>query len=374
MFTKKVMQENKTKAHLGLLFPQWKGLFVQRAAEFAKDSGLDPNTVKRMVNSYAEKLPDIKNRIIADAPVVIMSTLAKSEGEYEGSLSLPEVLSRIKQSSLSSNEFFVVYDVAEKRYTWVDPAIRTVLGIEPEKFTINSVVGVEPENNLCISEDSPHKVRWAGIAYLILSLPGVRFRSMEEQYSISIRIDTSFSTRSDLVQAGSAVLTKRCYFVFNNDSEKVGFPRYHVDKISIHDKSQFSYVKPSFESNFIQSDYFNTLGYLINCAIIDIDVKYVLMLEEKARQERNKAIAVAMNGYLKEFSKIEKEIPESHVADCFAKTIKAKVEESYNLWQIPANRVKIESDSDAVEYAKKLGIIPIPKNVKELMYKNIDIK
>jgi hypothetical protein len=368
------MNENKQKNRIGLIFPEWKELILRLTAEYAKVSELDHGMVKRIITSYAEKLPDIKNKIRHAPPVVVMSTLAKSEGSYHGSLSLAEILEKIKHATLSPNEFFVIYDVIEQRYTWVDPSIEKVLGIKQEKFTVESVIGISPNGNLCVQEDSPHKIRWAGIAYLILSLPGLCFKSMEEQYAVSIRINTNFSSRSDLAKAGTAVLTKRCHFIFNDDSRVMGFPRYHVDKISVHDKSLFTYVRPSFESNFIQSEYINSLSYLINCAIIDIDTKYVLMLEEKARQERNKAIAVAMNHHMKEFGNITKEIPESHVADCFAKTVKSKVEESYNLWQLPSNRVNVESDSDAVEHAKRLGLLTIPQKVKELMYRSIDIK
>lgn len=368
------MNETKPKNRIGLIFPEWKELILRLTSEFAEASELDHSVVKRIITAYAEKLPNIKNKIRHAPPAVVMSTLAKSEGTYHGSLSLSEILEKIKQSVLSPNEFFVVYDVIEQRYTWVDSAIEKVLGIKPEEFTVGSIIGISPTKNLCVQEDSPHKIRWAGIAYLILSLPGLCFKSMEEQYAISIRINTNFSSRDDLVKAGSAVLTKKCHFVFNDESRVMGFPRYHVDKISIHDKSLFTYVRPSFESNFIQSEYINSLINLVNCAIIDIDTKYILMLEEKARQERNKAIAVAMNNHLKAFGNISKEIPESHVADCFAKTIKSKVEDAYNLWQLPTNRVTVESDSDAVEYAKRLGILPIPKKVKELMYRSIDIK
>ena len=357
-----------------LVFPTWKTLISMLAEDYAKKKNLDPGLVKKMLKSYAEKFDLIKQLIKSEPPIVTMSTVLTSEGEYQTGPDVYEVLETLRRGKISKNEFFAVYDIAEKRYCYVDPDIRNCLGIEPDEFTIEALLGISPGFNLCHPDDSPHKIRWAGIGYLILSLPAFTFRSMEEYFRIAFRIDTSRSSRPDLVQAGEVVFEKCCYLTIKESSPDNVTPRYHIDRCTIYDKSNFNYVRPFFSSDFIQSEYLNALAYLINCELMDIPVKYILMLDEKARNDRNKAVANEINARLKEISNIDFEFQENQIADYFAKSIRDRIAQALNLWRKSKSPIQALTDSDAVEFAKVLGLISMPSYVREMIYRAIDTK
>jgi ribosome maturation protein Sdo1 len=124
----------------------------------------------------------------------------------------------------------------------------------------------------------------------------------------------------------------------------------------------------------VQSEYLNALAYLINAELLDISPKYALLLDEKARNDRNKAISNEVNAALKSISNIhEIEISENQVADAFSKTIRDKTAEALTLWRKPVKPFEAVSDSDAVEYGKILGLVSMPAKVKKLLYESIDI-
>lgn len=66
-------------------------------------------------------------------------------------------------------------------------------------------------------------------------------------------------------------------------------------------------------------------------------------------------------------------IDEQQVADCFAKTIRPKVESAFNRWDFRSSSglIRINSDTEAVQYAKRLGLLPIPPLIKDLLFEMV---
>lgn len=358
----------------GFIFPEWDELIMDLAHSYGSSSGLDADLVRRHFKAINQLFPLVRDGITTNPAAVVMSTIGKAAGVYQGEVPLKSIIALAKRAKFAPNEFFAVYDSMEKRFIYVDESVESVLGYRAEDFTLEALIGASSGHNFCIAEDSPHKIRWAGIAYLIMSLPGLSFKSMKEQYAISFRINTSTSSREDLSKAGQVVMTKRSFFFTDEKSAREGLPRYHINRFSIHDISQHTYIKPVFESDFNQSYYMNLLSVLCNGAMIGLDPKFIAILDEKAKQERNKAVAWAMNGEIRKHSKIKKEISESHVADCFMKTIKPNIEYAANAWLKPTSPIIIESDSDAIEYGRKMGLIPLPDGIREMIYKSVRLR
>jgi hypothetical protein len=357
-----------------LIFPTWKSLIIELVNQYADAKGLNRSDISKMISAYDQKFQVVKKLIKSQSPIITMGSALVTEGNYYAGPSIYDQLHKLRDIKLSTNEFFAIYDIEEKKYSYVDPDIESCLGIDPNKFTIQSVLGILPSDNLCLAEDSPHKIRWAGIAYLILAMPAFTFRSLGEYFKISFRINTQSSSREDLRKAGIAVLEKCCYLTISDDIPNNNQPRFHIDRCSVLDKSSFSYVRPTFVSDFVQSEYLNALAYLINAELLDISPKYALLLDEKARNDRNKAISNEVNAALKSISNIhEIEISENQVADAFSKTIRDKTAEALTLWRKPVKPFEAVSDSDAVEYGKILGLVSMPAKVKKLLYESIDI-
>jgi len=352
-----------------IIYPDWDSQIHLLAEEFGSIRSLDTEVVDRQMKSYARKIRLVQQQIRKVDPIIAMGGMMKGEGHYTSHTDIASVLEKLRETRLGRNEFYVVYDAFEQRFTYVDPAVSDILGLTQDEFNLHALLGLHPEFNLAHPEDSANKIRWAGIAYLILSLPGFTFTSLREHYCISLRIDTSRSRREDLARAKSAMLTKKCYFVIAENEKPTSFPRYHINRVTVQDAANFDYVRPYFESDFVQSKYLNALAYLINCFLIGIDPKFIILLDEKSRQERNKAIAESINQKLERYTRIQSRYTENKVADCFAKTIRPKLQNAANSWLKPAKRIVIESDSDAVEYARRLGLLPVNATVLRMIFR-----
>lgn len=357
---------------LTVIYPDWNSLIGALVSGFGKTRQLHPQVVKKLTQSYARKIKIVQEQIQTELPVVAIGELMQGEGYYVSESDIQSVLEKVRATRLGQNEFYVVYDALERRFIYVDPAVNDVLGISESEFNLPALLGLHPEYNLSLPEDAAHKIRWAGIAYLILSLPGFTFTSLRDHYRVSVRIDTSRSRRPDLAEAGTALLTKQCYFVITESEEPSSFPRYHINRVNVYDSARFSYVHPHFDSDFIQGKYLNALAYLINASLIGIDPKFILMLDEKSRQERNKAVAESLNKKIETHTQLQKRYTENQVADCFAKTIRPKIESAINSWVKPAKAIRIESDSDAVEFARQLGLLPVNELVMQLILRNAE--
>jgi hypothetical protein len=111
----------------------------------------------------------------------------------------------------------------------------------------------------------------------------------------------------------------------------------------------------------------NDLAYLINCILIDFPVKYLLILNERSKHDRNKLVANTMNEKLQKFAKIDGNLDEYKIGDYLNKSIKPKLTNVCKNW-CPELKEDIIGDYEAINYAKKMGIIPIPAQVESILY------
>ena len=168
-------------------------------------------------------------------------------------------------------------------------------------------------------------------------------------------------------------LEKRCFPLFGLDD--AGQPKqiYHFDQWSVLDALDFDYVKPRWITSPEQSVKMNALFYLFNAYLLDISPKHIAMLNEKLSADRNKAIANSFNAKIESGAGIKANYDEVQIGNSFSKTIRTKIASAMNVWdkRNGSNTVCIESDHDAIHYAKTLGLLPLPKVVEELIFKSV---
>ena len=86
--------------------------------------------------------------------------------------------------------------------------------------------------------------------------------------------------------------------------------------------------------------------------------------------DRNKAIAARIQEHIFKNTGIDTLLEEQAVADCFAKTIRPRMEQTVNAWEFRKadDLCHLESDAAAVQTAKALGLLPIPEKVLKSIY------
>jgi hypothetical protein len=198
---------------------------------------------------------------------------------------------------------------------------------------------------------------------------------MEDQYRVRFRVGTAKSRIPAIRNQEYVALEKLCFLFYDKTMDGSTRPIYHFDKWLVYPESEFEYVRPSWLSSANRQVFLNDLLYLINAYIIGIPSQYLLYLHERSRNDRNKTVANSISNNLKLYANIDHNIDEHQVADCFAKTIRNRVSQAMNRWDKRKldDMLDISNDQEAVHYAKVLGILPIPKNVLEGLYRNVTL-
>jgi hypothetical protein len=115
----------------------------------------------------------------------------------------------------------------------------------------------------------------------------------------------------------------------------------------------------------------NNLAFVINALILDIPVKYLVIINERGKHDRNKSVAKAINDNIHKYSNLDFEFDEYKIGDYINKSIKPKISTVARQW-CPELQENIAGDLEAVAYGRKLGLIGIPDSIERLIYTNLD--
>ena len=218
-------------------------------------------------------------------------------------------------------------------------------------------------------KDQYHLQRWFSIAYYLLSLNIFNWPVVNCRLRVRARLRTKQSDLS-LNKYEYVGIERTCTLHVAEDSNK---PVLQTEQCQIIPYGEFYYVDIGWIAPPEVQEYLTDFTYLVNAYLLRIPVSQILMLESKAKHERYKAIARKMNSRIAMHAGFEAELDEHQIADAFGKTIRKRISEAINQWDFRSKEmsVNITSDNEAVHYAKKLGLLPIPSNIKRLAFRNI---
>lgn len=358
-------------------FPSLRELLIRLIVKY-HDSGYQSGMSRdALIQFIFKKIEQLRESIINyDQKLISELTENASVSLEKSSDTLESLIRELKSKRRTSNEFFTIFDINRGKEVYYDERLQSVLGIHPENFQ-SSVLGEEnPAQSIYYWDDVYHVLRHAMISYSVLAIPGLKWSSQRDHNLVRFRMNSAVSSKDSLRKLPYVTVEKRCYLVYNNESEKSDAPLYHYDEISIYPHMPLEYVTRVFVSKDGQSEYINAYCYLFNLYLIGLSPKYLLILDEGQHHDRNKAIAVSFQKNIKQATGLDVEFDDHKIADCFAKTIRKKIEDVINLWEHRKNsdKVKIRSDMQAVHGAKKLGLLPIPHLVKDMLYNMISLK
>jgi hypothetical protein len=359
-----------------LMFPNLRSILID---VMSKAMRTHPNEFEESFKSFEglfDKL-DLVHKVIEEKdPVNLIAFLGDAEAKYEAHLGFEEVMQKFKSISVRPNEFYAIFNLYDFRHEEVDPAIRNLLGIEPEDFNLPAMAGWIKENPLFHHRDNNHVLRWASIAYFMFTLRMLKWTSMEDQYRVRFRVGTAKSCITDIRDQGYVALEKLCFLFYDETADGSTRPIYHFDKWLVYPEHEFEYVRPAWLSKNGRQAILNDLLYMINAYMIGIPSQYLVYLHEKSRNDRYKAVALNINARLRSDANVHFAVDEHQIADCFAKTIRNKVAQAMNKWdkRKSDDLISIQSDHEAIHYAKMLGLLPIPNNVLASIYRNVDVQ
>lgn len=327
--------------------------------------------VAKYLSQFIEKMDLIKTDIANKSASVSLQMMIRAMATYEPDKDLPALKNLTKHFPSSKNEFQSIFNIEENKFIWVSENIEETLGFPKGHFTLESLIGLNGDP-IIHPEDLPHFMRWAGISYLLFSIPGFKFESNNDYQLIKFRINTKDSKIKQIRDLQTLVLSKKSQLYINESGiSNSGIPKYHFDTWTIYDSSFFDFVRPHYVTSFNQSSFMNDLAYLINCILVDFPVKYLLILNERSKNDRNKLVANSMNDKLLSFASIQGNLDEYKIGDYLNKSIKPKLTNICKNW-CPELQNDIIGDYEAINYARKMGIIPIPSQVESMLYSLTD--
>lgn len=354
------------------IFPTWKDLMMDVLNIKSSEPFNDGRFKLQDLNLRLKSLDIVKESIHNFHPTQIIRTLAIGADSPELDSGYYDLEEQFKRSCIAQNQFFTIYDIKQGWHKEIDPNINRALGLKPHEFSMLAMAGLDSENPLYHRDDLYHMIRWASLAYMIFAFPGFNWDTLKDYYYVSYRVGSKRSSIETIRKARHVVLEKRCFPIFIKDADNVTKPVFHFDQWSVLDASNFEFVKPKWVTSSEQSYRVNSLFYLFNAYLLDIHVKYLLILNYKMQFDRNKAVAVKFCEDFKTFTGIEVEFDEIQVGNALSKTVRQKIETAYNLWDKRdiTNRITVSSDSEAIHCARALGLLPIPNDLLELIFRS----
>lgn len=365
-------QTTQTGKNLGKInFPNWDEIIYSYIKENISN---DDQYLSDNFKSFFSAIEKIKNIGFGNHIAQTM-TLAINSAAFENpEVQSEEIKDLVKKSLNDINEFYSVFELSSGNFAEIDSSLEKKLGISHEKFTIPNLFALNPEIPLYHKSDISHVIRWAGIAYGVLGIPIFKINDFNDYYKISFRIPTELSSIESIRNKKYITLEKKCFLMCDTPSKSLKFPKYHFDKWSIYDSEFFTYVQPLFVSSPEQGDKLNSLAYLMNAFLLDINPKYLLMINQKKFFDRNKEIANNINDKLEKLHHIPNHFTENQIADSFTKTIRTKVQNMSNKWDLLENINHINSDQQVLETCNKYGLTPIPSKIENLIYSCITLE
>ncbi|MEN9332889.1 MAG: hypothetical protein RLY35_69 [Bacteroidota bacterium] len=356
-----------------LSFPSWKQVISELLIFESKFSPHLTMPVGQFLGQFIEKMDLIKEDIENKSASISLQMMIRAMARYQNDESLISLMEKKKNFESTRNEFQTIFNIEESRFEWVSPNIEKVLGLKESEFSLEKLIGLG-QDPLIVKEDLQHFIRWAGISYLLFSIPGFSFESNNDYQVVSFRINTKNLQNHELHRFSSLTLQKKSQLhIGNSDTLTNGIPKYHFDTWSLFESVQNHYVKPNYVTNFHQSQLMNNLGYVINAILLDFPIKYLLILNERSRFDRNKLVAHSINEKCKKHANVNANLDENKIGDTINKTIKPKLTNLAKNY-CPELTDDIQGDLEAVTYATKCGLLPIPQGVEEIIYKCIDNK
>lgn len=363
---------SRKKVKSKLLFPSWKAVLSDLLDHARLGNTEDFDSRSADCRGIVDELGVLREIILSRNLELLFSHSPSYKSTYTSNCNLEEVLEQFKSMPVRPNEFYAVFDLRTAHYREMDSKLDALLGLKPEDFNVPALMQKDAFTHIFHPRDHYHMLRWACLAQSMVAARIFRWSSMEDQFRIRFRVRTQKSNIASYRAHEFITLEKLC-FLYNEETNEGCLPAMHIDKWLIYDRSEFDQVRPSWISTLDRQGHLNAVLYLFNAAMIQFPVQYLLYLHERSLVDRNKAIAARLNEHVMRSTGIEAQFEEQAVADCFAKTIRPRMEQTLNAWEFrkAGDLCQLESDVQAVQAARSLGLLPIPEKVINFIYSGI---
>jgi hypothetical protein len=352
-------------------FPTWNSTIFKLGKSAIQATGVNPRDFEIRLKSILKVLQNHSTHTgEKDAglvPELAHQVLSKAHAETVEENTLPQLLKEIDGFCFGYNEFYTLFDTVANDHILVDPRVSSVLGIEPKDINLKALSGNDPENPLFHPSDLHHVVRSTLICYLVLTIPGFCWTAHSDFFRSRFRIGTTVSKFKSIRDLEYVMIEKRAYITTDQFTGPEFRPTQHFNRWSVYSAEEYQGVQGYFSCNPEQTQFSNLFYYLFQAFLLNLPPKYVLILDEKSRYDKNKEVANAINKRVQKQSGFDPGFDEVSIGDALAKTIRQKTTTLMDRIEKTTRYSKNPSDSASIQSAKLMGLLPMPEVVKDLL-------
>lgn len=348
-------------------FPDIRDCILRLMEEYSTTISADGRSRDKLIETCFQKLEAVNSIIYNYSNEKIRALIEDSSIDIDiTKIEIKKLYKKLLQTWTAGNEFYTLFDVYKGRDIYIDKRVETASGIPAELFRTTTPDAVVPETSIYYADDIFSTMRFALVGYSMLTIAGIKWRSFQDCYIARFRINSRFSKLEVLQKRPYFVMEKRCYFGYDPTEASTPHSNYHLDRYTVLPDHEIDFASRSFVTNPAQNDFINAFSYFYNAHLIGLSPKYLLLLDERLRHDRYKAMANAVNIKAVPYGISHPVFDEHQVADYFSKTIRPKIESAMR----ECNKVivRVESDQDAVNYACALGIVPLTPKVRDIIF------
>jgi hypothetical protein len=349
---RKLFFDNTHTTHIAdvrLAFPDWENLLETTLFTYWKATEKNTKVIRSRFNEVMGKLKYLhKVMLVGDAQMLedLPMTGPPVISGIDGRPYHEKLIDTIVQRYKDENEFYAIYDNALQQYIYIDKRVNTILGITPGMFNKGLVKTIDGTTPLIHPLDLNHVFRFETLARLSMSLPFSQYINPGEHYILRYRMLTQKSSIAQLSKRGYTVVNKLCYAVNHPLGKLLQLPGFRVERYYVYSDDEIDHPTRTFVCGCERTTMLNHLSYLFNAYLLGIPAKYLCLLEERRTKDRNKAVANAMNEKLHAVMGLDHVFDEAQVANCFAKTIRPRVEDVMCQCNQQVNSIAIKVQSD----------------------------
>lgn len=354
-----------------LEFPKWKYLIRELVEQFAKENGKTEG-IGKIANDYLDRLDEAKKNIqqlghLAALPLILNAY----SGTYESGSDVNQIKQSFQAMAKGTNEFFTIFNTKSSRFLEVDPRISELLGISPEKFTIEALIGMDPDNPLFHAKDLNHVIRWGSIAYLMLCFPLLKWVAHRDHYIVRFRIGVAASKIEAIKKLVHITVERKSYLSEPPNTNEISHPVTHFDRWCVFLESDEEYINTNFVSSPDQTLFLQKVTYMMNAHLLGIPTKDVVMLDRVDKKATHKLACESFVSYINTSQNAKFTMDEKNFSNQIRKTICRHISDAMLDWD--KRKVEVINDKDCIHYARRLGILPVPESIKKLIFEKCSL-
>ncbi|MFT4662416.1 MAG: hypothetical protein ACI8XB_002706 [Patiriisocius sp.] len=296
----------------------------------------------------------------------------------EGNISEEDFLKFKLTNPVDNNQFATISNSRATDFLWVDDRIEDVLDIDKKNWSILGLCSIDVKLNLFHPMDVLHFLRYGTIIHLVTSLKGLAFNSLKDYYSVTfklgqdITVGEKFNKSTKLVERKSYPIANPESFIEEQKIESNSSSHLDIWTVSdYHEKNSYVRTRLEIIDNPVKNKFMNLLFYISNAKFLGFYPKELIVLSYLDTYDTPEESRSSLNREIRLQNCSECQFENKAFTD-FSYLLNKKLSKSLTKYSLGSeNNSQYFNRLNRLNKAKKLGLLPLPDFIEEIIIKSI---